>query len=94
MAGGPLGKYSQSVAALVAVVVIGAAIVTRFLGIDDPFIDNMALIALGAVFGAAASTAVNGSALEAVHRRVDLLDHGVGVGVTEAIVAEEKKAKG
>lgn len=89
MAGGPLGKYSQSVAALIAVVVIGAAIAMRFLRLSDPFVDNMALIALGAVFGAAASTAVNGSALEAAHRRLDLLDHGVGIGETEVIADAE-----
>jgi hypothetical protein len=68
---GPLGKYSQSVAAVVAIGVIAAAIALRFMGISDPFIDNIALIAIGAVFGAAASTSVNGGAIAAAHRRLD-----------------------
>jgi hypothetical protein len=73
MSGGPLGKYSQSVAATVAVSVIAAAILARFVGEADSFIDNMALIAMGAVFGAAASTAVNGDKVEAAHRRLDII---------------------
>jgi hypothetical protein len=72
--GGPLGKYSQQVAAIVAVGVIAAAVVMRVLQLPtDSFIDNMALIAMGAVFGAAASTAVNGHTIEAAHRRLDLI---------------------
>jgi hypothetical protein len=71
--GGPLGKYSQQVAALVAVGVIASAIGLRFVGTADPFIDNIALIAVGAVFGAAASTSVNGQKLEAAHKRLDII---------------------
>ena len=73
MTGGPLGKYSQLVAAVVALAVIGSTIALRFLGQSDPFIDNMALLALGAVFGAAASTAVNGDKIEAAHKRLDII---------------------
>jgi hypothetical protein len=61
------------VAAIVALLVIAAAVVLRFLDLSDPFVDNMALIALGAVFGAAASTSVNGQAIEAAHRRLDMI---------------------
>lgn len=73
MTGGPLGKYSQLVAATVALTVIGSSIILRFLHLTDPFMDNMAMIALGAVFGAAASTAVNGDKIEAAHKRLDIL---------------------
>jgi hypothetical protein len=73
MNGGPLGKYSQQVAALVAIGVIGASISMRFIGISDSFIDNISLIAVGAVFGAAASTSVNGAKLEAAHKRLDII---------------------
>lgn len=73
MAGGPLGKYSQIVAAAAATGIIAATIILRFLHLSDTFIDNMALIALGAVFGAAASTSVNGEKIEAAHRRLDIL---------------------
>jgi len=73
MNAGPLGKYSQAVAAVVAIGVIAAAIVLRFIGQSDPFIDNIALIAIGAVFGAAASTSVNGNSIQSAHRRLDLI---------------------
>jgi hypothetical protein len=73
MTGGPLGKYSQLVAAVVAVGIIAAAIGGRFVGVVDPFVDNLALLAAGAVFGAAASTSVNGAALTAAHQRLDML---------------------
>lgn len=62
---GPLGKYSQSVAALVAVGVIAAAVALRLLGMTpDPFIDNIALIAMGAIFGAAASASASGQKID------------------------------
>lgn len=76
---GPLGKYSQAVAASLATFIIIAAVATRiitqFTGvhIESPFLDNLALIAMGAVFGAAASTSVNGNKIEAAHRRLDLV---------------------
>jgi hypothetical protein len=56
---------------LVAVLVIAAAVALRVMGIADSFIDNIALIALGAVFGAASSTVVNGNAINAAHNRLD-----------------------
>lgn len=79
MPGGPLGKYSQAVAALLATVIILTALAVRIIGAfigglpDTTFLDNLALIAMGAVFGAAASTAVNGGKIEAAHRRLDLI---------------------
>lgn len=77
MVHGPLGKYSQIVAAVLATFIIVAAVTVRLInvvtgvGIESPFLDNLALIAMGAVFGAAASTSVNGGAIQAAHRRLD-----------------------
>lgn len=71
MSASPLGKYSQPVAAIVAIMVIGTALGLRVAGIADTFVDNIALIALGAVFGASASTAVNSNAINAAHNRLD-----------------------
>ena len=73
MTGGPLGKYSQLVAAFVALGVITAAVVAHIIGQEDAFLDSMATLAFGAVFGAAASTAVNGDKIEAAHRRLDII---------------------
>lgn len=68
---GPLGRYSQIVASVVAVGSIGAAIVSRPMGFADPFIDNVALIATGAIFGSFAT--VNGlkPSVVAAHKRLD-----------------------
>lgn len=77
---GPLGKYSQVVAALIAIGTIGTALIMHaaivILGLSVPegrtaFVDNAALIALGAVFGAVA--AVNGvkPSITAAHKRLD-----------------------
>lgn len=75
MASSPLGKYSQVVAAIVATLTIMAAVVLHGLGRGDGFVDNLALIAIGAVFGAGASTAItNGTVkrdLDALHKRLD-----------------------
>lgn len=77
MASGPLGKYSQAVAAVLATVIVITALILRVIAailateVSSPFVDNMALIALGAVFGASAATTVNGGAIQAAHRRLD-----------------------
>lgn len=70
----PLGKYSQIVAAIIAVGVIGAAVLSRPLGFADDFVDNAALIALGAIFGSFAT--VNGirSDITAAHKRLDTIN--------------------
>lgn len=76
---GPLGKYSQTVAAILASIIIVAAVTVKVVqgitgdSIATPFLDNLALIAMGAVFGAAASTSVNGHTIEAAHRRLDTI---------------------
>ncbi len=77
MTHGPLGKYSQAVAAVLATIIVISAIAVRVItaltghGLPTPFLDNLALIAMGAVFGASAATAVNGNAINAAHRRLD-----------------------
>ena len=75
MSASPLGKYSQLVAAVVAVGVIAVAAFLHATGAGDPFMDNLALIAFGAIFGASASSAVTngtiGRDLKALHARLD-----------------------
>lgn len=69
----PLGKYSQFVAALVAVGVIASYVMALFL--QNPIAENQlrdfAFMAIGAVLGSAA--AVNGvkPSIEAAHTRLD-----------------------
>lgn len=69
----PLGKYAQIVAATVSVVSIGTALASRPLGFADSFIDNVALIAVGAIFGSFAT--VNGikGDVRAAHKRLDMV---------------------
>ena len=72
----PLGKYSQFVAAIVAVIVILAHIgFTAFL--NDGRLENAFWVALGAVFGAGASTAITNGAmkrdLDSIHKQLDSL---------------------
>lgn len=78
MSHGPLGKYSQMVAAVLATFIVVAAVAMRIIGVfvtgtvfSVPFIDNAAWVALGAVFGASAATSVNGNQIQAAHRRLD-----------------------
>jgi hypothetical protein len=82
----PLGKYSQIVAAGIAVAIIGTYLLSLILGrqmdIDQTSIDRLstlALIALGAVFGSAAT--INGvkGPLDSAHNRIDKLETATGV---------------
>lgn len=73
----PLGKYAEAGAFLISLGVIAAAIVAHMLGSPSTFLDNMALIAIGAVFGRASSGPVveqaaktNGQ-VQALHKRMD-----------------------
>lgn len=52
----PLGVYGELVAAGVAVLTIGAAVLSRPLDFPDPFLDVLAGIAMGAIFGSTAAT--------------------------------------
>lgn len=82
----PLGKYSQVVAAGIAVALIGAYLVgvlfQSLLGITDENVGRLqivALIALGAVFGSAAT--INGvkAPLDAAHNRLDRIETATGI---------------
>ncbi len=82
----PLGKYSQAVAAGIAVAIIGAYIVSimfsRILGLEANQVENLkvlALIAVGAVFGSAAT--INGvkAPLDSAHTRIDKIETATGI---------------
>lgn len=82
----PLGKYSQIVAAAVAVGIIGsyllAVLVGGPLGISTLNVDRLqvlALIAIGAVFGSAAT--INGvkAPLDSAHSRIDKIETATGI---------------
>lgn len=93
----PLGKYSQLVAALVAVGIIGVyllslAILPAF-GATVPSenlnaLDKLAFLAAGAVFGAAAT--VNGvkEPIEAAHSRIDKIETATGIQTHGAYPSE------
>lgn len=67
----PLGVYSQVVAAVVAVGVVGAAVAAHLVGRGDAYLDNLGLLAIGAVFGSAATTNNTKRDLAALHARLD-----------------------
>jgi len=82
----PLGKYSQAVAAGIAVAIIGAYIVSilfsRLLALEISQVENLkvlALIATGAVFGSAAT--INGvkAPLDSAHNRIDKIETATGI---------------
>lgn len=69
----PLGKYAQVVAAVVALGTIASAIFAHLVRPGgDPFLDNLAFVSLGAVFGA--QGVVNGIKRDigAVNTRLDM----------------------
>lgn len=76
----PLGQYGPLVASVTALAVIGAFILAVFvrtaLGMIDADINSLrelALLALGAVFGAASAVASNRSEIAAANKRLDAL---------------------
>lgn len=82
----PLGKYSQLVAAIVALSIIfayvGAVFFSRILDLESFQIENLktlALIAVGAVFGSAAT--INGvkAPLDSAHSRIDKIETVTGI---------------
>lgn len=82
----PLGKYSQIVAAVIAITIIGAYIVAvlfrNVFQLDGADIENLkilALIAVGAVFGSAAT--INGvkAPLDSAHSRIDKIENATGI---------------
>ena len=91
----PLGKYSQLTAALIAVIIIAAYIAVEVLyaiGIVTTSPDGLrtaALLALGAVFGSAAT--INGvkQPIDAAHQRIDKLETGTGIQTHGSYVTPE-----
>lgn len=82
----PLGQYGQIVAAITAVGIIGTYLFALLFGVRLGMseaalsaLDNLAFLAAGAVFGAAA--AVNGvkAPITAAHQRIDKLETGTGI---------------
>jgi len=82
----PLGKYSQAVAAVTAMSIIGvylvAVLMAGVLSLDAPRIEDLktlALIAVGAVFGSAAT--INGvkAPLDSAHNRIDKIENATGI---------------
>lgn len=51
----PLGQHAEVVAAFVAVATVAAAITSRFLNFVDPFLDSLAALSIGAIFGSTAT---------------------------------------
>lgn len=87
----PLGRYADFVTAIVSVGVILAAFGSHLgiVGAPDPFIDSIALIAVGILFGTARGVAAGGTAQNvelaelvkllseltmAAHKRLDQID--------------------
>ena len=80
----PLGKYAQAVAAVTAVGIIAAWIIAVFLRafgieVESTGLKEVALIALGAVFGSAAT--INGvkAPLDSAHSRIDKIETATGI---------------
>ncbi len=94
----PLGKYSQVVAASIAVAIIGAYLAAvlfgDWLGIATLNVDRLqvlALIAIGAVFGSAAT--VNGvkAPIDAAHNRIDKIETATGIETHGSYPVHEDK---
>ncbi len=96
----PLGKYSQAVAALIATSVIGAYVLAVFLrgmlNMGQADVENLkilALIAVGAVFGSAAT--INGvkAPLDSAHTRIDKLETATGIPTHGAYISDGTPAE-
>ena len=74
----PFGKYADILTTIVALGVIVAAITLHlfnvsFLHNDDAFIDNLAWLAAGAMFGTRAAANGYAGQVVAAHKRLDLI---------------------
>lgn len=76
----PLGGYGPLIASITAVGIIGAFILSVFLqgvlGLSDQAVQSLreiALLAVGAVFGSAATVASSNSAINAANKRLDAI---------------------
>lgn len=91
----PLGKYAEAVSAIVAVAVIFAAVAmhaySAFVGVDlnTTFVDNVALIAVGVLFG---GKAVANGAKEAVKEPILQLERQIHAAHTRLDTIEAPPA--
>lgn len=92
----PLGKYSQVVAAGLAIAVIGSYLISvlfqALLGVTDENVGRLqilALIALGAVFGSSATLNGVKQPIESAHTRIDKLETATGIPTHGAYVAPD-----
>ena len=71
----PLGKYQQFAATLLALFVIAAAALSHILGLttDHTFMDAVAFVAIGAVYGQQSATNGYAAMAEAAHTRLDAI---------------------
>lgn len=96
----PLGKYAAAVAALTSCAIVAAWITAEFLNIlgvaqtQAAGLKEVALIAVGAIFGSA--VAINGvkAPLESAHSRIDKLEVGTGIQTHGAYPNPEGSADG
>ena len=95
----PLGKYAQAVAALTALGIIAAWIMSVFLRglgveVESAGLKEVALIAVGAVFGSAAT--INGvkAPLDSAHSRIDKLENGTGIPTHGSYIVGPQGPKG
>lgn len=90
----PLGKYSQLVAAVISLGIIGAYVLTEVMyamGLLEHQAEGLrtaALLALGAVFGSVAT--INGvkQPIDSAHSRIDKLETGTGIQTHGTYITE------
>lgn len=92
----PLGKYSQIVAAGLAIAVIGSYLISvlfqAVLGVTDENVGRLqilALIALGAVFGSSATLNGVKQPIDQAHQRIDKIELATGIPTHGAYVAPD-----
>lgn len=82
MQASPLGKYSDIVAAIVAVMLVLAALAAHT-GVasvaDSAWLDTSAGLAIGVVLGQRVTTNGAAKVAQAAHDRLDVLDHALNI---------------
>ena len=68
----PLGRYTEIAALIIALGVVAAAVVAHLVGVPDTsFVDDVALICVGAIFGAKSAANGYAASVVAAHHRLD-----------------------
>jgi len=80
-----LGAYSEIVAAGVAAFLVAAAVLSRPLGFVDPFLDSLAILSVGAIFG---STATANGVKAGQTAIVDKLDAAAAAVITRDVIRD------